>query len=114
MSRLPSRLTDRDRLTIVMVAAPIVRPRVERLGWCDPENTTANGYYTWWWDVIVPARDAVLRSLALPSRRANEIEEIEGTVLSVAEAIHHEREHMIPADQAGYPTLEGPHGFSVF
>lgn len=105
MARKPSRLTDRDRLTIVMVAAPIVRPRVKRLGWCEPENTTAIGYWTWWWDVIVPARDAVLRALALPSRRANEIEEIEETVLRTAEAIHHAREFMIPVSEAGFPLV---------
>ena len=104
--RRPSRLTDRDRLTIVMVAAPIVRPYVAWYSYVDPATVTAAGYIKWWTGLVLPARRAVLDALGLPSRRKAEIEEIDATILSVAEAIHEEREHMIPTSEAGYPVLE--------
>jgi hypothetical protein len=104
--RLPSRLTDRDRLTIVMVAAPIVRPYVARYSYVDIDQVHASNYLVWFNGLVGPAETAVREALGLPSRRRSETDEIHAAILRTAEAIHHEREHMIPVSEAGYPVLE--------
>lgn len=106
MSRMPSRLTDRDRLTIVMVTAPIARRYVARYSFARPGDLTAIGYFDWLVGLLYPARAAVYEALGLPSRRKTELIEMDEMILSTAEAIHEEREHMIPVSEAGFPTLE--------
>lgn len=89
-----------------MVAAPLVRPYVDRYSFAEPEDLSAVAYLQWWQGLVGCAREGVYSAIGRRPRRLSEINEIDTAIMGIAEALHHVREPMIPLSEAGYPVLE--------